>query len=1740
MPSITTSLSGGNDNGFSRKLSTTGIEGGLDSGQREELTRGLFNSVYSENRGMGFMAKTASYAASSVIDLADSLVAAPIIPGTDRGDIWGLYKDYGPFGNELENFYQRNQSAVEAISGIAGAVGTGYVAGALVLPRITNAMASSTAINSSALWQWGGRANAAVRARLFDAQAQAAANGQTLSAFNSAKMAFYGHKAGRMAGVAAFEEVAIAGIMGSNKMVWSDEMSENLFFGALGIGIGGALGGIAARAEYRKIANSSQITKARADAIDPQGATFLHERFEGDAQLIARSLKASPAKESTTLTAMLVEARQNAPAGMSEAGVANLDRYRIQRAEQAIGKFQQIGAKGITGVTGTKIQIKGEVHAQYTAATAADPFVFNGLDSIGTVSRQSTAELRPIEIPDAASSDRVINQARLDFDSGLTSKPDVIAARAKVIEKKVGPEGFNKYQSELSRLKKKVDNLAKERAAAKQQQTPLEAALFARRQYIKRLRATEKESDIREAMRLEKQQETVLINGSIMPAGKEAAELSTYQAGQVKLTQPFKGQGIYQFETSLGLPIRIDETFGVKNYHALSLSERMEVIEAMNQVFAQYMKSGATHIVSSKPDWFQLDAAIHFEKQGGKVDWSKSGFKDKEAGELESLKRKAVYLADKGAGGYWDRVRFNLPLPSAVERIEDPSGDMLAAVLKAAAEGADYASVKALRGKLNEVAAYDVKGANDNLSGNLFTFNRTEKGEWMDPLLAFFDESPGIKLLDDAALAEQMAEQKAARFASLVSNPDKPGMIPALSQATIRHPSFEPSLSVRQLADDQVTGLGGFTSQAVGELVTREFKNRDNPTLLSLQEIRQFINRESDKHLSELVRVNLGDSVAKLNAAPAAGSKVLVNQFLSNSHGWDLLPDMVQVDKGKWGFVLEDSAKNRARLGVDKIEEGDLLVNPRTGAPIVLDELGMDFVSGFQRIATSILEDTNRVRRSMGLEPIRQRDWYAPPPDTTGKFVGFTFDEFNKLVPGGGIVAETQAEYTATAARMTKEFEGKGWTIRSRKDVEQVGDLWDEALADWLSPTSAVAPVRGSTGALASQYVNPNAVQDTLNWVKRQVERNGSGVMRSLYDSQLGIVRARSAMQDALSGKESGNLRNIFDEYEGLVLGSNLGDSKKSISGAVMRPIEGLINAGLESAWPAMRFLSPAQLGKWVGDLEQLTGFNGSRAKNFKQLANQLEDYTPFKNAQDYIDQTLKIVRPPEVREISQKLNALSASMILRWFEIPHAAMNLIGIITTMPSILRNGRAPITTFVGQGEGKIGVVDTYRILAASTTDMLKDARKADWEYMKLNGDASQQVADFNVQMASIKDKGSFMRILTGAGSKGGSTGVTGLFKEKGIDGLLGAVTDSSENYSRSWAHFAGLRLADMQGIVGMEARHSFAREIANAAIANYNPLNRPELYQSAFGSLFGLFMSWMQSYNQRLFRWMENKDYAAVGRQLAMQSSLFGLTSNPGYNQVESILLAAGVGETEDGREATLMDHIYAKFGPQLGSALAHGGLHELGLVLYPRGDMNYRDVTIDPSRLMAGAGVAQSFIQGLYESISALTSGNSLDASSQLAEIAARHMPNRSLKGALEVLMNEGRAVDSAGRTVSETRDAMESMLRILGLRSTRQQAEVEAFFANRQQQQREAARQETFRLSTRSLLRGGKLEQKLPEIFAKYNELGMRPENFRTWLKNQIREAEGTRGINELQKALKNPATQQSVWRYNAYGAIQ
>lgn len=1650
-------------------------EVGIPQEMQDQIGDRIFNRINRTNVGVGAAEHVARWTAGTAIDLVDSVYGNQYIPGTERGDVWSLFDD-----TDEKEYYERNRGIIEGSSALTGSLATLAVANYAVLPRVASGLANSTFLSSSRLWRAGKALNTSARAGVLVAQKEAAASGTAYRLMASAAGRKYlGVQVAKGAAVGAAEEAVLYGVLNANEAMYTGDLSKDLFWASLGPIAGAGIGALGARSAVRAYANARGIRDIRAKGLDPAGASNV---LVSDAGLDRLHLAEDRLKESARFTELMVASRAETPGAAPLPIKGRMEEVRGQFGALADDSLQKILNRGLDGVKTERGKLKDSASfIAFREAAKDDPFVAHGLDRLG----------RP--------------------------------------------------------------------------ESTIDEAFKARAEYIEKLEKEGKELGLARA--LEEQEPMLFFNGRFNEAAsKEAKAIADFDPSVVQIEKVKTGAAV---KVPLrGGQTRISESFKIgggkgKNFSTLEVADQLKVIEGTKQLLARMKQQKLGFNLPKQANWFQIDSAAEYQRMGGQVNWRDAGFENMEEAMLESLTFKAKeLLSKKGSTGEiteWDRLAFNLPGGTAFERIEDSSGDLLREWLKQAiaanAVGRKSSAITVIQDlqealdNVKQLQGFDLRksrtgGLNDSgrIDGAMFKWNRDKKGNWVKPLLGYFDPEDVRQPLSKEGLAEAHAIQKATAIKELLDTKHgSSGFIAKLTSTILEMPEAKTAMNMLGLSDDQITGVGNALSQLAGEGLTQRFRWRDNPVMLAASRIQEIVHRQSNARIEALFsKTGLSDTLVRVNSSGNQASKAMLNQFFSSKAGWDLEEIPVRMHGKLNAFQLADTPKNRARLGVEEVAEGTLLTNPRTGKEIVVDDLGMNALEQFGRVSDQLLIDRNRLRRAHGLRPIERTSYYTPPPNLEGKRVAFVFDEFDQVVGGWTIVADGDEGFKSLYARTEKDLveefgEGHGYTIREQSSLEAVKDIYDEAGLDWIDPGFSLAPGKSQFGNLASRFVNPRAFEDALEWAKRQTLNQGNETIRTIYAEQLQIARLHSAVEKHAKGIPTQKLdkhRNIYDEYVTALTGKQQGYSESSMTGRVFRSVEDALNKVLSDR--------PQMLGLHVADLLGRLGVPiGKQAaiRSYPQMVNIMGEYTPFKHAMDYAESTLQIQRPADVRKWTQRLNRLSAATMLRWLELPHALLNLTGIMATMPALARSGKSPITVgFKLKGGSRVGVPDSARILAGAMKDMISNRKSthADWEHMVKMGDASQEVADFNRQMAVIDSPTTFRRVMMGTGRK-----EDGIVKSRGIDGMLGVMTDTTEDWSRQYSHFVGLRLADYHGIQGMGARHEFAREIANAAIADYSPANRPELFQTAFGSLYGTFLSYMLNQNQKMFRWLEKGQFEEFGIHLAAQASLFGALGVPGAKQ---IMAARDWWEESGSQEPTALDRLYAQFGPSMGSVLANGGISAFGLAFHTRGDASIRTPTYQTVNPLENPGIKTiaGVTKVINNTVQAALDDYPDNVGEQLVQTLTREMPNRVMKGWLTV-MQGGQEIDRYGQVAAETRTWLDTTARLIGLRSTRQQAELEQYYVSKGQTAKDAARRDKLRINIKNAIR--KNQESGAEIdwigyFEKYVKSGGNPKSFRSWVKELTRTAGSSRAVKQLERDLRSPSQQLRAWRFGAYGA--
>lgn len=1636
--------------------------------QYDAMSQRAYNQVNDSNVGVSAWEHVGRWAAGTLIDTADSLWSTPLNPFGDRGDVWSLASP------EEQDYYKRNKDLIEGSSAVLGGLGIAVASEALVVPRIASALASSTALQGSALWRATAGWTASSRAGMLTAQRAAAEAGEAFGLFSS--QAGRSFLANRMAaGVAAttrtmpIEYTA----MWNNEAFNSGEWDREGFWIGAAAALGGTVGAVGARAATRRIANSPEVRDLRWSAMVASGAS--NDLLSTDYLAMAQRLNTNEMvmKESALATEYFLGSRAANPKGMDEAAenATRLNTYRANLKNLAADTTQKILVKGIPGVNTLKERIKNlpEIEHIVEQTSKVDPFVFHGMDSGGIM----------------VNTMKNTRETRAAYLEQLKSLSDIAAKKGQLKE-------------------------------------------------AQRLNA--------EQRRLKLQDENVLINGSWMNPDSELAKNvldfnMDVAKGMVKIADVGVGVKIHlpiagdlSMDASL-TPMRGSRALAVES---LGIKDRLHLDQAARKLMEKMTAKGAKEQFALTPkgakSWYTLDLAAEIKDKGGVINFSADVPKMANVDDMkrESLRLKAkALLGEVGTQGKITpemRYRYNLPAPTPMERIEDSAGDGFRHWLTLAAsdEGTHRELAQGLA-DYRVIQGIDLLPAGKNnlprIDGDMLNFNRGKKGDWLRPMLGYFDQQSQIQKISERGHSNAMTLRKAIKTQILMSAGTDEKNLPYVSRLA-RQIAAEPGLPVAQnpkgLHENQITGTGGGVAQLAGEVLPRRFRYRDNPVLLESTKLQEKVEKAGLSNFKEMMdSVGMQEAVTRITSSGHAKQRAALDQYFSLRSGWDV-EDTLPLGDDMHGFVLADTENNRRRLKMSPDDEWDdftFMPNERMNQKIAVDSDSLKIIQAYNELTDQVRQSDNVLRNAKGLRPIEHRQYYAPPPDTRNAIVAFVFDPNDTLVSGRTIVAKSPEEFRSLQKRTLDDLgHNSGYTIRTKEQIANLRDIWDEAQLDWLDPgvSGATGNIGSQTGGLTGAYTRQGAFMEALDWIKRKSVAQSQDTLRSMFDEQIQVARALGISEATAEGGKI--QRNIYHEYEAALMGSSKEYAETSIGDGMIRGVERHIDRVLANS----AVTTPA---RYVVDLAQRVGMDPTDLrgkKTYQQIADAMGPYTPWASSVEYLE-SRGVKQPPTVKGMARQLNSLAASVMLRWFELPQALMNGLGLIATMPAAVMGGRAPISTFTNVKGEVVPFVDSMKIMSQGMQDMFTKRGHADFKEMVKNGDASQSVLDYHSNLGAVNSQAGLLKWIGKA------------------DKWASMASDTSENWSRQVAHFVGLRLADYHGLTTMSERHSFAREIANSMVADYAPINRPELFNSGFGSMFGLFQSYAMNHYGKMFRWMENGEYAKMGIQAALQATMFGMPGTYGV----SALMDLRDSWTASGSEPTALDLIYKHYGPVLGGAIAHGSVSQIsGLGLWTRGDTSFRvpGMSGPLAPVEIGTKVARGFVDGVSAYLNAMPG----EGRHAMMEVVQREMPNRVLKSWLTLAMG-GKEIDAYGQVMTETQGWMDTVAKVVGVRSSRQQSELEAYYAGRSSMERDANRMERVREQFRAAVRNnkGNVQDISPiQYFNDYVAAGGNPKGFKTWVKNALRDADSPRSVQSLKSSMNTPRSALETWRYGAYGA--
>lgn len=1680
------------------------------------------------------------------LDLVDTVQAS--IPGLSR--VTGLGK--GAITNKalaamdmpgLTDFYNQNRGGIGIASTVEGIAAAAYAGGqiakvaaplfdalktvpyagrllsledsyqtAMASVRAADSQLAATGITGSEAWS----ATLAIPTVTADA-----ATGATGSGFLTSTRAALANRAsglafGKGAVNALGQEAVMATFLNQNEYLYSDDVGQNLMWMGLGVTVGGAFNVLGAGYQMRKFANSDALQRLKAAALDPTGQEAARTQVvRGDPTQADKTFLGSLQGWATDRVTSFMTSAKAAPAEGVDA--KTFGRLSTQHQQLAFNEATKATSRGLPNELGTAFDANAAGYWNHlSGGLDKDPALLYGVEMLGGISDDATV-MGTHQNLTTKMNERFdsLRQALADHDSGTKVLDDKARANTLLELKNL------RFQRELT-----------PQVLIDQEPVPLSIGAS--------------------------------YDNFANPAIQVDKDLGHYEA--------FDAVG-----RSHGVAIDTAGTITLPKDASIQTADHFDVLrlyraanKMMNDVAKQvgdpkFVWSIPDSIVDGKltPSWFHLDMAEQLMKdtQGRiNIDWGR--FTPASA-QKESLIQKVTQLKSMDLAGMTNeemqklRVRFNLPRLTSyqmgvlgtqntpLDTLIRGAASMPESDLRAMSVG-DLKQTYADMNNIGDLAKTDASQVK-TLAGNSFKFMLDDEGNPVKPILMYKRNIAPMDYTQDT-LAERIGAKKTAQAAMLVGGQSGP-MTRELVGGMLANPDYQLGARTTGLHDTQIAssipGLANVPSQTgtgsiLNSVVSAEWRARDNPVILAVTRLREGIGRQMLGFMQDTVKSAMGDSVATINGPRNLASKTLLDNFHTFRSGWDLearaIPVVGERD-GLSGFVLSDTVGNQKRFQQQygrPMPKGQQLLDS-SGKPVVLDQLGIDAQTRFNQVTDALRVEKNSLLAAKGLPQISRDSWYVPPQDLTGKYIGFTRDISGNTIPGGTIVANTQQQFDAELARMKADPTSAinstpGAKFAGRDEIAEYNNVWDKAQMEMMNPgTTATQGQKESRGFLTGPSTQVNRFDESMRTMRDNFLSHGNDIMTTMLDDQIKAAQQRATIAGvATRNADSKQLkyRSIYDYWLEAAQGRSPIQSNGSAVGWLYNGAETRFN-------DVMREVQPKANRVWAAATDWLTkslpwSSDAKSISQFKQLSDALGEHMPFESAADMLERKGMGQNPFKLADITGRGNSFTATWMLRMLEPASAIMNLSGIINAMPSVIRHISAregesalDVASRVGQNaniftspDGTVfSALDMGKVALNGFKRAWNKGSDAEYAYMAKNGFLSQEVSDFQRAFNSVEDKSSFGKFMTGDPASSNK------FAQKGLVGWASILTDKSEDFSRSWGHMIGLEVADMMGISDRVGAHNFAHDIANKMIANYSPANRPEIFQGAIGSTVGLFQSFMWAYYQRMFRYVETGDKAALGTQYALQGTLYGAQTVPGWSELNNMFF-----EHSNGEESPY-DSMTRNFGHSGGDMLMTGVLSNLpklfgvdGVNLYSRGDVTPR-VPQSPADAITKSAAVSMFTKvagGIAQAAQLFSQSNPDLNKQQVGEVLSNMIPNRPIAGMIEQLLAGGADTDSHGQLVAQTKTWMDATYRMLGLRSMTQAKQLEAFYANKQAQEIQAARTDQYNIKIRGSIRNGDLDS-MPDYVNQYLEQGGDPRQVRRMLRDAYTSATQTRAQRQL-----------------------
>jgi len=693
--------------------------------------------------------------------------------------------------------------------------------------------------------------------------------------------------------------------------------------------------------------------------------------------------------------------------------------------------------------------------------------------------------------------------------------------------------------------------------------------------------------------------------------------------------------------------------------------------------------------------------------------------------------------------------------------------------------------------------------------------------------------------------------------------------------------------------------------------------------------------RVSDIQDAQLKRIlePVGESFKGLGANHSAliEFNVLENKLLSLQgwKGWRIDPE------NGFGFVVQREVREGKVVEVPvKNQDGSVYY--------VKTPQAINALTGTFNASSEILGLHNLNRELRGQGPLNDLGIYLPPPNLTNKFFSYVIDNTGKQRPSvlyantAEDLASLEAAYKAeivvknpTMEIVTKGQQERFNTIHGYMD----GEPYMQIANNQLKHTGASATAIVSADARRIDDIMVGYQHQILSGMRKYNEMYLNDITQKL--DSFSEMNQKFYLNQPLRGFNKQKAEDAAITTKNALLGiSNLNQF------TTWKSVNEFVDMSIVTSGQALDATTRI-FRKTVGSKEHFDAVVADLTKQGIQ--------DPWSGSFQLYQASLIGAPTINSKRVVSAANGLMGTFMLRFLEAAHPLVNAISLPILTNAALMEG-LPKTALANGAKITLPLrlpMDAARFrFNPKGIEMQKQ-----WEAEGLIDQVVRQFSDINGKLhVPVTTKGAANELLDLA---------EGLQNSR-VMNVLSTPSDWVEKWTRSQTMLTGY-LAAKHAYPGISDRGAtiYAVAMADKVIGNYHAAQRPAMFQGTFGSVLGLFQTYMITYAQSVYRNIEKGQFKNLASTMAMQAGIFGTASWPGYEQLSKF-----IGEHMSQDNYDLTTGTYRAVGDPMAEIILYGLPSNLGPSLYTRGDIAPRI----PSQ-MADLAIVNSTV-GVYNAVS--------------------------------------------------------------------------------------------------------------------------------------------------------------------------